>query len=861
MRSEPTAVLTIRRNAGWLTLSTLTGGGLNFLYALALTWLIPLNQYPVFAGAQALLVVCGTAAASSVPWMLSQRLARHSLPAMRRDAMSFAVVVTVGQGLLAALVVGMVSAGLARGLGALPLVAAASAFAIFAAATSGGYLQGHQQFGRLALLLALEVVLKIISGIALIWAGAGAVGAIAGIGLGALVMVAVGGPPLVRASKAGVRWLCDRELWALLFGLTGVQLGVVLLMNLDLIIGSLASGDTADLAGYQVAVVLSRAPYYLASSLSIAVFMRVVSRHTTVRAVMGSTLAILLGTVIPVMLAVATLPLPLAELFLPHGYPATVEAFLPYTAPAAALAAISNLTSTFYQAEGHFRAACALLAVGIGAEGIGCLVGLSKVGVRGLAYASLGSQFLTAMLLFAVGAAFWGRAVLPRRWPLWTVVGAVPLFFLRPVPAIWLCYAAALCALIGWLALFRSRRPDTGRSSGIAGARPPRPRIYLVTAGPVSPPWDGGDTNLARTLVSADMGVDFVFLGDHGDTTPLREGHLRRELRFATGVPTAREQLRIFTWLSRERAQVDLVHLVITFGRSRLKEVALCALPLLRRHPLVLTCPNSGYLPRRLLGRASAVVALSRRTETRLRRMGLPAVHRIPPGIDLERFRPGPEAVAQRTLGLPPAPSLLFAGHYDHGGGLECAIDVLHRLRPQIPSLRLLAAMRDRPGTAAVQERARILARVEALGLADAVVELGGAADMPLALQACRAVLFQPAWTGRKMDLPMVLLEALSTGRPIVVSPTGALDELADGTPAVAVEPSGERGTVEHLERLFTEPAYAEAASVAARRLATRRYSAEGMVAAYTNLYADLLGQALDLPFGEYPERVEDGSG
>src|SRR5205807_1564931 len=84
------------------------------------------GQDQVFAGAQALLLVCGTAAATSAPWVLSQRLARASTPAVGRDTVTFAVVLTVGQGLLAALVVGMVAAGLARGLAALPLVAAGS---------------------------------------------------------------------------------------------------------------------------------------------------------------------------------------------------------------------------------------------------------------------------------------------------------------------------------------------------------------------------------------------------------------------------------------------------------------------------------------------------------------------------------------------------------------------------------------------------------------------------------------------------------------------------------------------------------------------------------------------------------------
>jgi glycosyltransferase involved in cell wall biosynthesis len=372
--------------------------------------------------------------------------------------------------------------------------------------------------------------------------------------------------------------------------------------------------------------------------------------------------------------------------------------------------------------------------------------------------------------------------------------------------------------------------------------------VYLLTAGPVSPPWDGGDTNLARALVGGEMGADFVYLVRRGDPTPGRSGHERRELRFLTGVPTNREQLRIFTSLCRERAPVDLVHLVVTFGPGRLKEAALCALPLLRQHPVIVTCPNGGHLPPDLLARAAAVVAVSRWTAARMRQMALSAVQVIPPGIDLDGFHPGPESEAQRGLGLAPAPSLLFAGHYDPGGGLDHALEVVHRLRRDIPSLRLVTAMRHRPGRANDRERARIAERVRALGLAGSVVDLGPAADVPLALRACRAVLFQPERVGRKMDLPMVLLEALASGRPIVVSPVDALCELADGGPAVVVEPPPAAGAVQHLGRLITDAAYAAAASAAARRLAGRRYSAAAMVAAYDELYARLLGGAPATP-------------
>jgi glycosyltransferase involved in cell wall biosynthesis len=836
------ALVAMRRNAGWLTLSAVAGGGLNFLYALALTWLLPVTQYPVFAGTQALLVVCGTAAAASSPWVLSQRVARSSSAAVRRDAIAFAVVLTVGEGVIAAVVVGTVASGFARGLALLPLVAAGSTFAIFAAATSAGYVQGRQQFRRLAGLLAGEVVLKVAAGVLLIWIGAGVVGVIAGVGLGALAVTAVAAPPMLRELRAGLRWLGDRELWRLLLGLTGIQVGLVVLINLDLIIGSLISHDAASLASYQISVVLSRAPFYLASSISMTVFMRLVAGETTVEGVMGSALGVLIAGVTPVAVAVATLPLPLIQLFLPHAYPAQVEWFLPYTAGASAFAALSNLATTFYQATGRFRVGCAILGAAIATEALACLVGLRMLGVHGLAYASLSCQVLTAMLLLTGAARFWGRAALPRPWPLLAALPAVLLIVLRPWPAVWLGYGAVLCALVGWLALFHNRRPAARAGQSL------RPRVYLLTNGPVSPPWSGGDTNLARVLVTADFGVDFTFLGDHGDRSPLLPGHVRQELRFATRIPTLREQLRIFSWLCRERDDVDLVHLVITFGPSRLKQAALGSLPLLTRNPFVVTCPNGEFLPVGLLARAAAVVAISQKTEASLRQMGLTEVHRIPPAIDLDRFQPGPEAVAQRALGLPPAPSLLFAGHYDPGGGLDSALEVVFRLRQEFPSLRLLTAMRRRPGETDARERARIAVRFQHVGLAEAVVELGPSADIPLALQACRAVLFQPDRVGRKMDLPMVLLEALASGRPIVVSPTDALGELSDGSPAVVVEPGGSDRTAAHLASLLVDRGYADAASAAARRLARCRYSAESMVAAYAELYARVLGRD-PLPF------------
>ena len=76
---------------------------LNYAYTMALVWLLPVQQYAIVGSISALLLICGTVAGASSPWVLAREVAtaRHDAD-RRRRAVSFCLLTSLAQALVAA---------------------------------------------------------------------------------------------------------------------------------------------------------------------------------------------------------------------------------------------------------------------------------------------------------------------------------------------------------------------------------------------------------------------------------------------------------------------------------------------------------------------------------------------------------------------------------------------------------------------------------------------------------------------------------------------------------------------------------------------------------------------------------------
>ncbi|MFW2388816.1 MAG: glycosyltransferase family 4 protein [Polyangiales bacterium] len=337
----------------------------------------------------------------------------------------------------------------------------------------------------------------------------------------------------------------------------------------------------------------------------------------------------------------------------------------------------------------------------------------------------------------------------------------------------------------------------------------------LFVSKPVTPPWNDSSKNLARDVA----------------------GHLQRHS------PILLNQSRVETFrrlVFGERP--DLWHF---FFAPNLKSSQAGRLAkAIRRVPCVQTVcslPPEHVSTRSLLF-ADVTVALSRAAYERFRRGGTSesALRVIPPCVPALRAPNAKERAALRQKhGLDrDLPVWIYPGDLEFGDGAELALHAL--AASNRPDTVLLMACR-RKTAAADAALSRCRSRAEQWGIEARIRWLGETPDIHELLALSDFVLMVNGTPYAKMDYPLVALEAMSLGRPVLVAEATPAAELADEGAALAVEPDPE-ALAEAIERLSSDEAARRALTARARTFVTTKLSPERVAAAYESLYSELCG-------------------
>lgn len=197
-------------------------------------------------------------------------------------------------------------------------------------------------------------------------------------------------------------------------------------------------------------------------------------------------------------------------------------------------------------------------------------------------------------------------------------------------------------------------------------------------------------------------------------------------------------------------------------------------------------------------------------------------------GISLERFAPdaGARQAIRDQLGI--AADAWVVGTVGRCDDNKNQAALVRAMAPLLCESCQLVIVGDGPAMARVRREVAALPRPELVHM------LGRRMDAPRILAALDVFALPSLSEG----LPLVLVEAMASGLPVISAAVGGIPAvLTPGLTGYLVPPGDERALRDSLTALRDDPEHARALGRAARQRALREYSAERMAREYLELY------------------------
>jgi phosphatidylinositol alpha-1,6-mannosyltransferase len=179
---------------------------------------------------------------------------------------------------------------------------------------------------------------------------------------------------------------------------------------------------------------------------------------------------------------------------------------------------------------------------------------------------------------------------------------------------------------------------------------------------------------------------------------------------------------------------------------------------------------------------------------------------------------------------------ILYPGDYEVSSGAATFAESI-RLLAARSSATFVYACREKTPRAG-EAREGVVALLAAAGVTDRVRHVGEIDDLPALLAASTVVAFPVDDLYGKVDVPLVLIEALALGVPLVLARGGPLETI---TSASFVDPGDGAALAAAVSSLLAMPDDARAHATRGKELYARQFTPQVVADRYDALYEEML--------------------
>ncbi|MCK4444946.1 MAG: glycosyltransferase family 4 protein, partial [Thermoplasmata archaeon] len=254
---------------------------------------------------------------------------------------------------------------------------------------------------------------------------------------------------------------------------------------------------------------------------------------------------------------------------------------------------------------------------------------------------------------------------------------------------------------------------------------------------------------------------------------------------------------------------------------------------------------SSSRMSRLFFTRIDCLTVLSSNTKESLLRIGIgdEDIEFLPPVVDSAFFaKANTDGEVRASLGIPEnAPVILYMGNWSSWKGIDYLVDSLVQIRDVFPDIRLVTAWGE-PYDWHNERKRSLERRIEELELTQAVVQVGIVDDLPFLIQSCDVVAQPFLNTDGVADLPLVILESMACGKPVISTRVGGIPEIiTDSVNGMLVQPENPKELAEGIIEILKNKSKATSMGQLARDFAVKNHSSTGVVNKLESLYNRLL--------------------
>lgn len=354
-----------------------------------------------------------------------------------------------------------------------------------------------------------------------------------------------------------------------------------------------------------------------------------------------------------------------------------------------------------------------------------------------------------------------------------------------------------------------------------------------------TPPWNDSAKNIVRDLLNGvnDYKIEYLSDGEyifqnHHVASPV----YRENTTYSLSI---KEQVKLFLYLSKPDFHNDLYHFFFT---PTLKSaLPLKALKMVKRRPFVqtlLSLPNMAYFPEQLFF-GDKIITMSDHSRNLIQGLGDFDVSTIYPGVSVNQPTPDEVAAAKSTFLIPKGKIvILYAGDYQEG--IYDILEIARTLYSSKTRLMFRFAVRIKSENDFQHDYAFRRA-VGRLNLPDSYIKIyNELKDFHCLMRASDMMIFYQKSLFAKMDIPLVVLEAMGYGKPVIVSGNPMLRELnRDDNLLIA---NDRQGLIEQIKLLKQQKQRIKFGK-RNRRVVTEFFTLSQMVHNYEKIYQTLLSE------------------